>query len=223
MTILNNHESCYSHFSINLVLGVGLEVGLLVPDVHGEAEDDRGGGEPGGRHPGQGRVTAGGRQSARHHQPHPSLACALYCPRHTLQQPGRSCAHARTGRKQPHHGPGPSLTVLSSGQVFVPRPAVNIHLLATLCWSCVLLCSPLKIPLLLLVTVSGCRCVVWRRWPRLHCCCSRLPRPLHWHNLWSQSAPTLPTHLLLLRGPKWQHHCILHFNKAMRMRTIIMQ
>ena len=160
MTILNNHESCYSHFSINLVLGVGLEVGLLVPDVHGEAEDDRGGGEPGGRHPGQGRVTAGGRQSARHHQPHPSLACALYCPRHTLQQPGRSCAHARTGRKQPHHGPGPSLTVLSSGQVFVPRPAVTIHLLATLRWSCVLLCSPLKIPLLLLVTVSGCRCVV---------------------------------------------------------------
>ena len=179
MTILNNHESCYSHFSINLVLGVGLEVGLLVPDVHGEAEDDRGGGEPGGRHPGQGRVTAGGRQSARHHQPHPSLACALYCPRHTLQQPGRSCAHARTGRKQPHHGPGPSLTVLSSGQVFVPRPAVTIHLLATLRWSCVLLCSPLKIPLLLLVTVSGCRCVVWRWWPRLHCCCSRLPRPLH--------------------------------------------
>lgn len=198
MTILNNHESCYSHFSINLVLGVGLEVGLLVPDVHGEAEDDRGGGEPGGRHPGQGRVTAGGRQSARHHQPHPSLACALYCPRHTLQQPGRSCAHARTGRKQPHHGPGPSLTVLSSGQVFVPRPAVTIHLLATLCWSCVLLCSPLKIPLLLLVTVSGCRCVVWRGDGGRGCTaaargCRRL-YTLHWHNLWSQSAPTLPTH-----------------------------
>ena len=35
--------------------------------------------------------------------------------------------------------------------------------------------------------------------------------------------PPSPHTLLLLRGPKWQHYCILHLNEAMRLRTITLQ
>ena len=111
------------------MLGVGLEVGLLVADVHGEAEDDRGGGEPGGRHPGSSGHCGG---SAVSHQPHPSLACALYCPLATHSSSLAAAVRMRgLAGKQPHHGPGPSLTVLSSGQVFVP--AVTVHLATLRC------------------------------------------------------------------------------------------
>ena len=137
------------------MLGVGLEVGLLVADVHGEAEDDRGGGEPGGRHPGSSGHCGG---SAVSHQPHPSLACALYCPLATHSSSLAAAVRMRgLAGKQPHHGPGPSLTVLSSGQVFVPSPSLSTwpHCAA----SPVLLCSPLKILCCCCdsVRVSGCR------------------------------------------------------------------
>ena len=35
--------------------------------------------------------------------------------------------------------------------------------------------------------------------------------------------PPSPHTLLLLRGPKWQHYCTLHFNQAMRMKTLTLQ
>ena len=224
MTILNNHESCYSHFSINLVLGVGLEVGLLVPDVHGEAEDDRGGGEPGGRHPGQGHC--GGSVVS---SPPPASSLTSLCPLlpspHTPAAWPQLCACADWQKAasprawaQPHCSQQRPSICPPPGRHYPPAGHTALEL-------CPVVFSSKNTSAAAgdSVRVSLCRV------PMVAAAALLLLEAAAASTLYTGTTsghsphPPSPHTLLLLRGPKWQHYCILHFNEAMRMRTIIMQ